>query len=501
VQLARQSLITFTLFTRPDYEVNWHHEVVARALDRVLAGFAPRAEQPRHVPALKPCRRLMILEPPQNGKSEQVSRRFPAYAFGKNPDLRIIACSYNMSLAQDMSRDVQKIMSATAYRYAFPETHLAEQRWEMDPVTGRRTHAEKRTQGQFDIVGHRGAYNAAGVDGPITGKTADIGIIDDPVKNRAEAESEVYRDRVWEWYKSAFTTRQFGSGGAIIICLTRWHEDDLAGRLLKLAAENPEADQWEVLSLPALAEVADEHRQAGDALWPEKYPLAELRRRRAGMGEYDWAALYQQRPTPSGGGLFKEAWFAGRILDARPAIMRRARGWDTAGTEGDGDWTCGVEVGEEFLRDDATGALVSTGRFVVLDVQRQQLGPDGVDKLIRLMADVDGCAIREEKEGGSAGVAVIAARTKALAGKDYEGVQITGSKVTRSKPFRAQCEAGNVYLLRGAWNAEYIKELCGFPTAKHDDQVDASSCAFNAVLLEDPPFDAQAAGMTSSATW
>jgi predicted phage terminase large subunit-like protein len=125
----------------------------------------------------------------------------------------------------------------------------------------------------------------------------------------------------------------------------------------------------------------------------------------------------------------------------------------------------------------------------VLDVQRKQLGPDGVDKLIRATADIDGqgCAQREEKEGGSAGVAVIAARTKTLVGRDYEGVQISGSKVTRSKPFRAQCEAGNVYLLRGAWNSEYVKELCGFPTAKHDDQVDGSSCAFNAVLLEPPP--------------
>jgi len=420
----------------------------------------------------------MIFEPPQNGKSEQVSRCFPAFILGRKPEARIIAVSYSDSLAQDMSRDVQKIIDSPAYRELFPETRLGEAK-----------DTEKRTQGQFDIVGERGYYIGAGIMGSITGKTSDIGIIDDPIKNRQEAESEVYRNRVWDQYTSAFATRQFGSKGSIILCLTRWHEDDLAGRLLRLAAENPDADQWEVLSFPAIAEVAEKYRHVGDALWPSKYPHSELKKRRATLGEYDWAALYQQRPAPSGGGLFKSEWFAGRVLDAPPALMREARGWDTAGTEGGGDWTVGVKIGEEFKKDEATGKISSTGRFVILDVQRQQLGPSGVDGLIRSTAEIDGkaCAQREEKEGGSAGVAVIAARTKALVGYDYAGVSISGSKVTRSKPFRAQCEAGNVWLLRGAWNAKYVEELSGFPTAKHDDQVDASSCAFNAVLMEPVP--------------
>lgn len=477
-ELARRSLLTFTSYTKPDYETNWHHKLVAGALDRVLAGT---------------CRRLMIFEPPQNGKSEQVSRRFPAFALGRRPNLRIIAVSYGDTLAQDLSRDVQKVIDSPEYKVLFPRTRLAEARDQ-----------EKRTQGQFDVVGHRGYYIGAGIMGGITGKTADIGIIDDPIKNREEAESEVYRERVWEQYKSAFATRQFGSSGAIVLCMTRWHEDDLAGRLLKLAAENPDADQWEVISLPAIAEARQpgDPREVGEVLWPSKYPMTELKRRRAGMGEYDWAALYQQRPAPSGGGLFKEEWFAGRVLSAAPAFMRVARGWDTAGTPDGGDATCGVKIGEEFLPD-VDGVLRSTGRFVVLDVVHGRWGPDGVDKVIQATAQIDGkgCAQREEKEGGSAGAAVIAARTKTLAGYDYAGVQVTGSKVTRSKPFRAQCEAGNVWLLEGLWNADYVKELAGFPTAKHDDRVDGSSCAFNAVLLEPPPFDYRQAGMTSEATW
>lgn len=478
VQLSRQALVTFTLYTKPDYDVSWHHERVARSLDRVLRGE---------------CRRLMIFMPPQNGKSELVSRRFPAYAFGRNPDLRIILCSYAAALAQAMSRDAQAVMKTPEYQMLFPDTRLAEG---SDP--------EKRTQEQFEVVGHRGRFIATGVGGPIGGRTADIGILDDPIKNREEAESEVMREKLWEWYTSTFAARQFGSSGAIILCQTRWHEDDLAGRLLRLARENPDADQWEVVSFPAVAETVTkgDPREVGEALWPAKYPLAELNARRASSGAYDWASIYQQRPAPSGGGLFKEEWFADRVLEVEPALMRVARGWDTGGTEGGGDYTCGVKVGEEFVRN-ALGEIHSTGRFIVLDVRRKQLGPDGVDKLIRMTADLDGqsCAVREEKEGGSAGVAVIAARTKSLAGKNYEGVSVTGSKVTRSKPFRAQCEAGNVYLLRGAWNREYINELCAFPTGAHDDQVDGSSCAFNAVLLEEPPFNYREAGMTSEATW
>lgn len=461
-ELARRELLEFTTYTKPDFLVSWHHRLVVDALHRVLEGK---------------CRRLMIFQPPQTSKSELVSRRFPAFALGKNPSLRIIACSYSDSLAQDMSRDVQKVMSTEEYGKLFPETALAEA-----------SDIEKRTQGQFDVVGKQGYYIASGIMGSITGKTSDIGIIDDPIKNRAEADSETFRDRVWDQYVSAFSTRQFGDRGAIIICLTRWHEDDLAGRLLKLATENPEADQWEVISLPAIAEVADEHRAVGDALWPAKYPLDELRRRRATLGEYEWASLYQQRPAPAGGGLFREEWFAGRVLDVAPALMRQARGWDTAGTAGDGDWTVGCKIGEEFIIDQYTGEKQATGRFVVLDVVRKQLGPSGVDALIKVTAELDGnIAQREEKEGGSAGAAVIAARLKTLAGKDYAGVQISGSKITRSKPVRAQAEGGNLYLLRGTWNAEFLKELCAFPTGNHDDQVDALSCAFNAVLMEPVP--------------
>lgn len=448
----------FTRYTMPDYDINWHHRVVARKLEEVLEGK---------------IRRLIILEPPQNGKSEQVSRRFPAYALGRNPDRRIIACSYNSSLAQDMGRSVQKIIDSKEYGELFPETKLASGKDD-----------EARTQGKFEVVGHRGYYIGTGVDGTVTGKTADIGLIDDPIKNRDEAESQTYRDRVWNFFISTFLTRQFGNTGAIVICLTHWHEDDLVGRLLELQRTDPGAEQWEVVSFPAVYEeptdrdprfgrpAQEDPRKVGEPLWPNKYPTDELARRRVMMGEYEWNSLYQQNPRPAGGSLIKREWF--KFADATPANARRCRGWDTASTEGDGDYSVGVKIAE------------LNGQFFVEDVVRGQWSPDTLAKTMLATAELDGllCAQREEKEGGSAGITVISARTKLLNRFNYAGVPITGSKLARSRPFRGQLEAGNVFLIRAPWNKAYIDELTDFPNGKHDDQLDGTSCSYNSVLLE-----------------
>lgn len=230
-------------------------------------------------------------------------------------------------------------------------------------------------------------------------------------------------------------------------------------------------------------------RQPGDPLWPSKYPMSELLKRRAMIGEYDFSALYQGVPVPSGGGLFKEIWFANKFVDVAPVIARRVRGWDTAGTEKGGDYTVGVRIAEPSKTDPTTGRTVGAGIFYIEDMQRGQLGPHGVDLLMRTTAELDGigCAQREEREGGASGLAVIEARTKTLVGFDHAEVKITGSKITRSKPFRAQAEAGNIFIVRAAWNQDYIKELCSFPDGIHDDIVDASSAAFNSVLLEPVP--------------
>jgi predicted phage terminase large subunit-like protein len=422
---------------------------MSRALDRVLSGE---------------IRRLMVFMPPQNGKSELVSRRFPAYALGKRPDLRIIGASYSADLAGDMCRDVQKVMASDEYRVLFPASQLPTHR---DP--------ERRMALHFELVNQRGYYRAAGVGGGITGKTANIGIIDDPVKNREEAESETYRKAVWGWYTSTFYTRLFGDTGAIILCLTRWHEDDLAGRLLRNMRDDPGADQWTVLNFPAMAEAdrhAEDRREVGAPLWPSKYPIEELQRRRNVSGEYDWQALYQQRPTPPGGAMFKREWLT-QIVDAAPVKARRVRGWDKAGSEASGDWTAGVRLAEAdgiYYVEDAVRARVSSGaRNALMDVTAQQ---DGTL-----------CHIRIEQEPGSGGKESAEISVRQLAGYVVRVKPSTTDKVSRARPFASQCEAKNVRLVRGAWNKAFLDELTAFPFGEHDDQVDAASGAFNELAL------------------
>lgn len=460
-ELGRRSLLDFTCVTHTEYEVNWHHEVLSAVLDDVLEG----REQ-----------FVMVFMPPQNGKSELVSRRFPAYALGKNPRLRIAGASYNQDLADSMSADVQAIMGTAEYQQIFPETRLAA----VARAQGDRTKA-KQTITEFRVVGKRGGYRAVGVDTSLTGRTVDIGIIDDPIKNRKEAESKTYRDNVWEWFKSTFSTRFFGEGGRIILLMTRWHQDDLAGRLLKLAADDPSAPQWTVIRFPAVATSDDaapyDHRKKGDPLWPAKYPLTELRRRKSMSGTYDWNALYQQNPTPPEGTIFKREWF--EIVVGMPAKARRCRAWDKAGTDGDGDYSAG---GRLSMTDD--------GIVYVEHVIRGQWSSGTRNKVMKQTADLDaqqfGVGVvtqRIEREPGSGGKESGEISVKEFAGHDVKTYGPVTDKVTRARPFAAQCEAGNVRLVAGPWNTEYLDELCNFPNGEHDDQVDISSDAFNELTL------------------
>jgi predicted phage terminase large subunit-like protein len=425
---------------------NWHIDLIVEHLEAVTAGQTTR---------------LLINIPPRYMKSLLVSVLWPSWEWLQDPSRRWIFTSHTETLALKHSLDRRTLLQSPWYQA----------RW----GTRVQLAADQNVKGEFYNTA-RGAMIATSIGGSITGKGGDRIIIDDP-HNPTQIDSDLQRDTVLEYVRRTLSTRlDDNKHGAMVVVMQRLHEQDLSASCRDLP--------YVQVCLPAEAETRTEIRfprsghlrirEVGDLLWPARDGRAELDAQRTVLGPAEYAAQYQQQPAPASGGLFKQEWFANAFVDAAPIDARRVRGWDTAGTEGAGDWTCGVKIAEQ------------EGRFYVEDVQRRQLGPNGVDALIRVTAEMDGqaCAQREEKEGGSAGVAVIAARTKTLAGFDYAGVEISGSKVTRCKPFRAQCEAGNVRIVRGVWNADYLHELCGFPTAKHDDQVDASSCAFNAVLLE-----------------
>lgn len=446
-ELARRNLEDFIRFTYPNYDFGWFNEELAASLTQFVQDVVD-GKQPR----------LMIFAPPRSGKSEQVSRRLPAWALGKHPDLQFIGASYSADLANRMSRDVQRIIEGDNYADVFPDAKL--------PQKGDTNHT--RTQDLFEIVGHKGAYRAAGVGGGITGMGADIGVIDDPVKDAKEANSKTYRDSVWEWYTTTFYTRLSPKSG-ILLCMTRWHEDDLAGRLLK-AAEDGDGDQWQVIDYPAIAEKDEKHRKEGEALHPERFPLSRLTKIMRAIGSRAWNALYQGRPTAKTGGIFLTDRFI--AVDAIPAgvIIKRVRAWDFAATKDGGDYTAGVLMGEG-----------NDGRYYILDVVRGQYSSLEVESVLKATASRDGydVEIHLPQDPGAAGKAQAQRQVSLLSGYIAKSERMTGDKVTRAAAFAAQVEAGNVVLLRGSWSDEFINELGDFPLGKHDDQVDAAADAFN----------------------
>jgi predicted phage terminase large subunit-like protein len=222
--------------------------------------------------------------------------------------------------------------------------------------------------------------------------------------------------------------------------------------------------------LPAIAEqpVSDyDQRQPGAALWPGRFDLDELQKTRLSLGSHEWNALYQQRPTPPGGGMFQREWFS--IVNAAPVDAARCRYWDKAGTEGAGDWSCGVKM----VRD-------QDGAFYIEDVVRGQWSALARERIMRQTAEMDGgnTSIGVEQEPGSGGKESAESSIRNLAGFPVYAEKVTGDKATRAMPFAAQCEARNVKLVRGSWNSAYLDELCSFPYGSHDDQIDGSSGAF-----------------------
>lgn len=282
--IARESFQDFIALVKPDYVFNWHHLQLIDALQRI---------------AERKYKRLVVMMPPRHGKSELVSRLFPAWCFVRNPNEQVILASYSADLASAMNRDCQRIITSNDFTILFPDTRVSDGK-DVGLI---------RNSKRFDIVGGKGYYMSAGVGGGITGAGATIGIIDDPVKNSEEADSKVYRDKAHEWYRSTFRSR-FEPGAIEIICQTRWHEDDLTGRVL--TGKN---NGTEVISLPALAESKEEHREQGEALWKGKYSRADLLDIQADVGTRTWNSLYQQRPSAEDGGVIKKSV----VHDVRPA--------------------------------------------------------------------------------------------------------------------------------------------------------------------------------------
>lgn len=431
--LCKRSFRDFIEEVKPDYEFNWHHLTIIDALQRL---------------AERKYQRLIVMCPPRHGKSELVSVLFPAWCFVRNSSEHIIVASYALGLASRMNRECQRILSSDNFTELFPGVTFAK-----DTEPG-----AIRTNERFDIVGG-GHYVAAGVGGGITGVGATIGIIDDPVKNNEEADSTTYREKAWEWYTTTFTTR-FERNAVEVVCQTRWHEDDLTGRILERKKNGTE-----VIKLPAICEGPEENRSIGEALWPDWYSREWLLEKQAENGSRAWNALYQQRPAPDEGSIIKKEWF--KYYNPREYKIEGKRVnfyFDTAYTEKEkNDPTAGIA----YVKDGAN--------FYILECVAEWLDFSGQIQFVKDFAARNGYSpssiIRVEPK--ATGISLVQVMKKETGLNITEGKPPKGDKVARAHSCEGTLEGGRVFLPTGmAWVQHFLSECASFPNSAHDDRVD-----------------------------
>lgn len=463
---AQSNLLDFTRFTFSEFRESWHHRLVASKLDQFVKGE---------------IKNLAITMPPRHTKSELVSRRLPAFIFGVNPNAKIISCSYGADLAAMMNRDVQKIITSPEYKEVFPNTTLNESNVRTD------SHGSYlRNSEIFEIVGYKGIYKCAGVGGSITGFGFDYGIIDDPIRNRADAESPTYRQNIKNWYNSVFRTRK-QKGAGILITLTRWQEDDLLGWVLDLAAKNPNVDQFELISLPALSEEPlapyDERTGPNQALWDEEFSTEDMLRTKETLTTYEWLSLYQQRPSAAAGNLvkkenFKYCTLQNNILDlgTKKYLLNQCKIFQTC------DPAASTKTSADYFVL-ATWAQTPLNELALIDLIRTRLEtPDQVPLFKQQYIRWHPVFQAVEKTG----LGISLYQTLLREGLPVQKIEADSDKVTRFIPAATRISAGVVYFLAGApWLNDYETELLGFPNAAHDDMVDCTSTAC-AVVINQP---------------
>lgn len=444
---ARRSFAAFVSYMMPEYVHTPFSLAVCEAVDQfvldVQAGKRP----------------ILILQaPPQHGKSELISRHLPAYLFGLFPHWRVGACSYNADLASGMNRDVQRIMMSDEYKAVFPHSHLNPKR--VVTVEGQALRNSERfdvinQSGKPGIAGSRdGYYVCAGVGGPLTGKSLDVGVIDDPIKNAEEAASPAVKASILAWYNTVFLTRMSKDSGHIIMA-TSWAVDDLAATVLK---KNKRAKH---LKFPAINE-------KGEALVPHLHPIEQLREIEEALAGGQWSALYQQNPVKEGGNVFAEKWFRRwNATNLPPSFDEMIASWDmTFKDKKDSDYVAGQIWGRSGVH-----------LYLLDQVCERMSFTASVKAVLTLLGRFPGCTavLVEDKANGPAVMDVLKSSVVGLV-----PIEPDGSKFARAAAVTSWWAAGNVYIPEQdalPWVKGFETELTSFPAGDNDDQVDAMTQA------------------------
>jgi predicted phage terminase large subunit-like protein len=446
---ARDDFRLFRQLIHPDFSCGWWTDDVARELQQfnrdLKAGRRPK---------------VALMAPPQHGKSTAVLD-FIAWSAGNNPDLKTIFASYSDELGTTANRYLLRtITSNDAFGKIFPDLRVGAPGWSAN-------------SNLIEFVGHQGSFRNTTVDGAINGFGLNLGVVDDPVKGSAEANSKLQRDKVWGWLVDDFFNR-FDKNAGLLTIMTCWHVDDVVGRMIERFG-----DDLRVLRYPAIAEttswrwrkelvVGEDGRcrfdwkkqlvRQGEALFPEHKPLSFLMERREVMSQASFEALYQQHPIIVGGGELPIDKLQVLPNFDRSSVLKSVRYWDKAGTAGGGTFTAGVLMHK--LKD---------GTYVIHHVVRGQWSALEREAKIKEYSRADrtlfpGVKIWIEQEPGSGGKESAEATIRNLAGFSVFADKVTGSKQVRAQPFAAQVQAGNVRLHAGSWVQAFRDECETWPT-------------------------------------
>ena len=429
----------------PDGSIPWH---IAYICDRLTNFYESNK-----------VKKLMVFVPPQHFKSTISSQVFPAWVLGKNPDTKIALASYSPTLSSGFNRKTQYIIDSDEFKLVFPGTTLNGSNVSADARRGKLRNSEI-----FETIEGSGFFKTVGVGQALTGTSVDLGIIDDPYKDRADANSKAIRNKVWDWYNDVFKTRMHNNSKQLML-FTRWHEDDLAGRLLE-----QEGNEWEVIKFPALKEDNDnlnDPREIGEALlehWHSREKIEDVRIK----SPRTFSSLYQQRPSPAEGEMVKRTWF-----DVIEKLDRTGLKFDV--------WIDGAFT--DKTKNDPTAIMVTTKRdsdLIIVYCEQIWL------ELFELIENITGLMkaqelpintlIHVEKKASGHGIKAHLQR-KGLNVTFINDKQVAKGKVTRVEEAAPFIHGGRVKVLRGGWNESFFQEVITFPNSKHDDQVDVMAYA------------------------
>lgn len=428
---AKAEFSKYIQYIDPKYEMQWFHKIIADKCQSLYLGE---------------IKRLMVFVPPQHGKSMLTSRMFPTWVLANDPTRKIAIASYSADLSEGFNRDAQRIMADVPYQSLIGSRHKT-----FKPIENT----------QLYETGFGGFIKAVGLEGGLTGQPADIGIIDDPVKGYTEAYSKTTRDKVWEWYVNVFLTRLHNDSRQLLI-MTRWHKDDLAGRILK-----NEADKWDILTIKAIREDLEDKndpRKLGEALWEKRHSITKLSDLRS-LSLRTFTALYQQNPVQEEGNIVKSSWFRRVSFDDFKRMLDQKKLTyfiDTAYTENRDNDPSGllatVRLGNDLYIVNARKVYMKFPDFCRFVPQFVKPGY-GTGSTIRIEPKANGLSVIDQ----------LREQTKLNIVKTPSPTQ---DKETRLNVASVFVEAQRVVMVDGAWNDEFITEVCGFPAVEHDEYVD-----------------------------